>query len=642
MSGSTEEDQDMNVRILLSRCQARQKQLAKKHPAVGKAFNLNALDGCMGGNFFLTEQDWSELATLLDGIWLDAVFALNEYAKEHHRLFLDLDLYLAEPVQADHMANLYRQLHHIIIQVVPQLQADPRLACCHVLQPNSLRRIPCPSHLLERMRALEPSLMQVEDKKISVYKFGTHIVFPNLIVNQEQAVKIRDLIVNCLELDPGTFLVPALVNTWDTVVDRDVYEKGSLRLPGARKTEKRYFQLHSQKGCFKSWVKSSYRYYLSIVGGDSVPLTVQPHPPYREMLINVYHPPAKPDDDIAYQWVPRLSGEVCYPTSVSKFVQQVVAHFSTSQWQESATAVLLGEDLDRLYPRYLGLEGGDWVPSPLNVSDLAHSMHISLEEPGKEGAGGKQRARRGKKSGTSGGNAGAGGSNSPGRGNPYTASRSNSNMTEMSPSTREFEVVTQLMRRLPLEQHRSLSVRKLMRGNTKRYYKMDVQGINERFCINKGDHHTHSRIYFYITIAGISQKCYSGKTVQRIHGYCNEFRSMPHKLTEAELNVLFPDNATLDTPKFNPAFSQKKKKAGEQGKDGHSGTSSSSSSSSSSMQAGSIYHDKRDAPNYVDPNSPAARLIQHPRVHSLSSTNQAYLRELCATAAKLDPSHSAK
>lgn len=634
MASTSEEEQDFNIRIILSKCQARQKQLGRKHPALAKTINMNALDGCMGGNFYLTDHDWEEMATFLDQNWLTAVYALNEYAKEHFRFFLDLDLYYVEPVGADYLNQFYRQIHHLVNQTFREITEHPVLACCHVLQPNSLRKIPCPSHLLDVMRSRNPSLNDVADSKISVYKFGAHLVWPNLIVNQQQAEQVRDLLVNCLMYEPLEFGRSNIINSWDTVLDRDVYQKGNLRLPGARKTEKRFFQYNTQRGCFRSWVKSSYRYHHTLLGLDSLPLFIKPHPPYRDLLINVYKSPEKLSDDIAFIWLPDCGQGADIPSSLGNFVQDAVRLFHSEEWQQPPRPD--AQQVTMLHDSRWGLEHGSWEPSPLNMEGKQGKMHIMLEEPGRQGKRGKGGGHRKGGAGGAGGGTGSqrmvagrggrGGTASGGLNETVGCEgvlRAGNNAMELTEMTKEYPIVTQLLRRLPLEQHRSLSIRKLLRGNTRRYYKVDVQGIHERFCTNKGEPHTHSKIYFYITIAGISQKCYSTKPLNRLHGLCSEFRGLSHPLTLHEKEILFPDQADTGHA-YGNARSEKrgeKRKAQEE--------------ADKSMTAGSIYNSESAASKAMRTDSPVSSFVNPVRVQQLPTSSQAYLKELCDVASKL-------
>lgn len=76
------------------------------------------------------------------------------------------------------------------------------------------------------------------DKKITVkdtveyIKQGVHLYWPTLIVNVENAMLIRELIVHKLKT---TFGERESVNTWDDVVDLSVYRSNGIRMVGSSK-----------------------------------------------------------------------------------------------------------------------------------------------------------------------------------------------------------------------------------------------------------------------------------------------------------------------------------------------------------------------------------------------------------------------
>jgi hypothetical protein len=89
------------------------------------------------------------------------------------------------------------------------------------------------------------------------------------------------------------------------------------------------------------------------------------------------------------------------------------------------------------------------------------------------------------------------------------------------------------------------------------YYVLRTQGPGSRFCQNKvvacpadasappllwGAEHTSATVYFYVTPAGISQKCWSRKATlhNRRYGYCKDFESLPRQqLPVRLLSLLF-------------------------------------------------------------------------------------------------------
>lgn len=76
------------------------------------------------------------------------------------------------------------------------------------------------------------------DKKITVkndvdyIKQGVHLYWPSLIVNVENAMLIRELIIHKLKT---TFGERESINTWDDVVDLSVYKTNGIRMVGSSK-----------------------------------------------------------------------------------------------------------------------------------------------------------------------------------------------------------------------------------------------------------------------------------------------------------------------------------------------------------------------------------------------------------------------
>jgi hypothetical protein len=66
-------------------------------------------------------------------------------------------------------------------------------------------------------------------------KTGIHVIFPNLVVNQHQAIDIRNYFVSYLISKYGDMV--GLQNSWEDIVDMCVYESNGLRMVGSNKTE---------------------------------------------------------------------------------------------------------------------------------------------------------------------------------------------------------------------------------------------------------------------------------------------------------------------------------------------------------------------------------------------------------------------
>ncbi len=68
---------------------------------------------------------------------------------------------------------------------------------------------------------------------ITTGKSGIHVIFPNLIVNQNQAIDIRNYFVSFMIATHGDMV--GLSNSWEDIVDISVYEANGLRMVGSHK-----------------------------------------------------------------------------------------------------------------------------------------------------------------------------------------------------------------------------------------------------------------------------------------------------------------------------------------------------------------------------------------------------------------------
>lgn len=75
----------------------------------------------------------------------------------------------------------------------------------------------------------------------------------------------------------------------------------------------------------------------------------------------------------------------------------------------------------------------------------------------------------------------------------------------------------------------------------KRYF-LNVRGEGSLYCLNKGDDHATSTIYFVVSKGGIRQRCFCVKTTERISGKtCNGYSSDLMVAPLNKLRILFPD-----------------------------------------------------------------------------------------------------
>lgn len=72
-------------------------------------------------------------------------------------------------------------------------------------------------------------------------------------------------------------------------------------------------------------------------------------------------------------------------------------------------------------------------------------------------------------------------------------------------------------------------------------FSLKVRGFGCRYCQNKQDEHTRQTVYFIISRDGISQRCYSRKSIQRHFGLCEKYASPSTCLLPSLICQLYPD-----------------------------------------------------------------------------------------------------
>ena len=91
-------------------------------------------------------------------------------------------------------------------------------------------------------------LSQPSTKK-NLIKMGVHLMFPNLLVNKETALLIRNIIV---EYFKNTFYSNEYIK-WDEIIDETVYKQNGLRMLGSSKIEKCVSCKNKKGECLKCY-----------------------------------------------------------------------------------------------------------------------------------------------------------------------------------------------------------------------------------------------------------------------------------------------------------------------------------------------------------------------------------------------------
>jgi hypothetical protein len=80
-----------------------------------------------------------------------------------------------------------------------------------------------------------------------------------------------------------------------------------------------------------------------------------------------------------------------------------------------------------------------------------------------------------------------------------------------------------------------------------------IADTRDHYCLNKGGEHSHSHVYFIITMNGIYQKCFCRKgDIYRPGGVpCSEYRSKPEKIPSDKLDALFSQYAKREAKRIH-------------------------------------------------------------------------------------------
>lgn len=168
--------------------------------------NLRALDGALGGNFLVPTERFPALfdaiaACVDERDPFGTMMTLVEQKSDPFRFFLDFDLANETGIVLEEALEAARS----IAAIVARRTSQDALTC--VINTNA--RI-------------------VRGK----YKTAMHVHFPSVIVNQQSAVRLWDLICYSLETDPAWRGVGAFAGLDPrAVLDSCVYQANGLRLP---------------------------------------------------------------------------------------------------------------------------------------------------------------------------------------------------------------------------------------------------------------------------------------------------------------------------------------------------------------------------------------------------------------------------
>lgn len=162
---------------------------------------------------------------------------LCEVRTDIFKFYIDLDfLYVSEISDIDILFYTYN-IQRILDYIIDNSSTNKNISKCIVC------------------------LSQPSSKK-NLIKMGVHLMFPNLLLNKETALLIRNIIV---EYFKNTFYSNEHMN-WEDIIDETVYKQNGLRMLGSSKIEKCSFCKNKKNDCLKCYGTKKYdvnRYYIA-------------------------------------------------------------------------------------------------------------------------------------------------------------------------------------------------------------------------------------------------------------------------------------------------------------------------------------------------------------------------------------------
>jgi hypothetical protein len=346
-------------------------------------------------------------------------------------------------------------------------------------------------------------------------KTGIHPIFPNLIVNVNQAIDIRNYYVNHLCSKYGDMV--GIQNSWEDVVDMSVYGANGLRMVGSHKTE----DCSECKGQRKKRGKKS---------SDS-------YSPVKDKCLNcggvgkidtgkIYMPKIYIRDEKIYQpWVNILSQPKCLSeilidetTGHKKYVISLCSIRCPLVNESSSDFAITDEEMVKLirfknrnHDHRNNNNNNKTPQSPrekiFKQVDTEYGTYRMTEEDYKGMNKFKQR--------------------------------------QFIPNNSEqFQMVQEFINSKSFpKQWRSLIIHNMFTNPKKTYYIVNVRGDGQHFCLNnRNDNHKSNSIYFFIEHNSIHQRCYCScqTTENRRNGKCEDFASEKFPLVSKLDKLLFP------------------------------------------------------------------------------------------------------
>ena len=462
----------------------------------------NIMSGEQGGGFQLPpEEEYKFLTAYAADLRIGEVHYMIERRTKFFRFHTDLDIKRKQELDDQTIITLIQELIVAVRKFYPADTAISRYDC-----------VVCISRI--------------------VGKTGVHVIFPNLVVTDTQALDIRNYYVSMLIDKYGDMV--GLQNSWEDVVDQSVYEKNGLRMVGSHKAG---------------------------------PCPVCSGKAKKKRKTNS-------DDGAAYENIHREACETCMGKSrvdlgrtymPQFYFRDGTPHEALSQIVRKGLTQIL-EEKDGKGRRVIdicsircplitkpstgfGIHDPDMIARINTTSSGASSRKSTATTPPTATDESELRYRQLK---TSVGNFSVPEEDAKGMAK-FRQKNYVSNRSEEHTKMQEF-----IQSKAFPAHWRSLHIANMFCNNKRTHWIINVKGEGRHHCMNTiSGQHTSNHIYFMIDRQGdktsIRQKCYSqGKDPNaRRNGLCSEFTSAPIIIPNTIAKLLFPDMATAKVGNFH-------------------------------------------------------------------------------------------
>jgi len=321
-----------------------------------------------------------------------------------------------------------------------------------------------------------------------------HIVFPMLIVNQEQAYSMGQAIACKFTTEVGDV---GLGKPWRSIIDSSVYISNGLRMPGSRKCAK----CPDCKGKRCSKCHDMGKVDLGKV--------------YN--LVSVYA-----NEKYDTKMLRRIHGNYCQMLHWCT-IRQSDAKAPTAGWKRWVGCPALDVDiLQKIRKDRTNILHDDGLTANKRFEKIT-STKVNLESMEDKLGQRKQKAMC-------------------------------ITLTENSPF---FKAALDEIQRFHVDYKRT-GIRSLTTTKKHGYFRVCTIGEGSQVCMNlvRREHKSNS-IYFVIKPSGVYQKCWCTCETEegRKYGLCRKFMSASNPLLSHNLSVLFPHHRSNRAPLFNPPFS---------------------------------------------------------------------------------------